>query len=210
MWTIYQEAFMKRHSINIKRLRGSKLGTERLNYHGYRLTVDGIWGDKTENAVRQFQKTRGLVVDGIVGKDTRKALEVQVAHFKDSEFKCKCPGWCNGLPSKGVSKEFLLRLEQVRAEVNKLDPDPSGKGRPVIIRSGYRCERWNKQQGGAAKSQHMISNPLAAADILVPGVTPNNLGNICDRIFDDGGVGLGGATIVHVDNRGQRARWWYN
>ncbi len=41
-----------------------------LNKLGYKLTVDGIFGNGTEEAVKQFQKSCGLSVDGIVGKDT--------------------------------------------------------------------------------------------------------------------------------------------
>ncbi|MFB7598637.1 peptidoglycan-binding protein [Streptomyces sp. NPDC056160] len=36
--------------------------------------VDGIYGPKTENAVRRLQKRAGLVVDGIIGPHTWKAL----------------------------------------------------------------------------------------------------------------------------------------
>lgn len=41
-----------------------------LNAKGYNLAVDGIWGNKTEEAVRAFQADNGLVVDGIAGKLT--------------------------------------------------------------------------------------------------------------------------------------------
>jgi len=40
-------------------------------YHG---TIDGIKGPMTTNAVRRFQRRRGLVVDGIVGPQTLRAL----------------------------------------------------------------------------------------------------------------------------------------
>lgn len=36
--------------------------------------IDGEWGDRTKAAVEQFQRARGLVVDGIVGPLTRQAL----------------------------------------------------------------------------------------------------------------------------------------
>ena len=45
-----------------------------LNYYGYTVTVDGIFGKKTEAAVKQFQKSRKLTVDGIVGQKTWNAL----------------------------------------------------------------------------------------------------------------------------------------
>ena len=41
-----------------------------LNNAGYSLDVDGIFGDNTYNAVRQYQRAQGLDVDGIVGTNT--------------------------------------------------------------------------------------------------------------------------------------------
>lgn len=43
-------------------------------YFGAGLSEDGIFGDKTYNAVRAYQKDRGLSVDGIIGPDTWKQL----------------------------------------------------------------------------------------------------------------------------------------
>ena len=45
-----------------------------LNSKGYSLSVDGIWGNRTEEMVRAFQADNGLVVDGIVGPATRAKL----------------------------------------------------------------------------------------------------------------------------------------
>ena len=38
-------------------------------------SVDGIYGHNTEQAVRKFQKSKGLAVDGRVGPVTMNALE---------------------------------------------------------------------------------------------------------------------------------------
>ena len=41
-----------------------------LNTYGAGLETDGIFGQATEQAVRSFQSTHGLEVDGIVGPMT--------------------------------------------------------------------------------------------------------------------------------------------
>ncbi len=45
-----------------------------LGYYTYK--VDGIWGSRTKNAVKNFQRAKGLTVDGIVGSKTEKALGI--------------------------------------------------------------------------------------------------------------------------------------
>ena len=54
----------------------SKLQTV-LNEHGYDLAVDGIFGEKTRAAVRDYQQKNGLKLDGIVGKETWGSLLAQ-------------------------------------------------------------------------------------------------------------------------------------
>lgn len=45
-----------------------------LGYYNYK--VDGLWGYRTTSAVKRFQRDYGLTVDGIVGKNTEKALKI--------------------------------------------------------------------------------------------------------------------------------------
>jgi peptidoglycan hydrolase-like protein with peptidoglycan-binding domain len=47
----------------------------RLNAQGARLREDGRFGRKTERAVRDAQRRMGVAADGVVGPDTRAALE---------------------------------------------------------------------------------------------------------------------------------------
>jgi lysozyme len=47
---------------------------EQLNKQGFKLSVDGNFGAKTQAAVESFQRSHGLTVDGIVGPKTSAAL----------------------------------------------------------------------------------------------------------------------------------------
>ena len=48
-----------------------KVVQERLAAKGYKCGFpDGVWGRKTDKAVRAYQRANGLVIDGVVGKNT--------------------------------------------------------------------------------------------------------------------------------------------
>lgn len=47
-----------------------------LNKFGYGLAVDDVWGPKSSNALADFQAKHGLVVDRMVGPNTRAALGI--------------------------------------------------------------------------------------------------------------------------------------
>jgi peptidoglycan hydrolase-like protein with peptidoglycan-binding domain len=51
-----------------------KAAQNELVRHHHAVVIDGIFGDKTDAAVRQFQNAVGLTVDGIVGPNTWREL----------------------------------------------------------------------------------------------------------------------------------------
>lgn len=68
-------------SIQVLRLgdRGSEVTNlqQELRQRGFNPgRVDGVYGSQTQEAVRQFQRTRGLFADGIAGRETLSALGV--------------------------------------------------------------------------------------------------------------------------------------
>lgn len=162
--------------------------------------ADGIFGKKTEAAVKYFQKENRLAVDGMAGLKTFEALflktktEPKTEHFKLSEFKCH-----NGteVPSAyyGNVQELMFKLEEIRVACGNV---------AIHIQSGYRTEEYNKRCGGAPKSQHLTAS---AADIKVKGMSPADVYKLCDRLVGArGGVGKY-KGFTHVDVRGYRARW---
>ena len=67
----------------MRTLRKGATGTEvmqlqrALNRAGCKLTVDGVFGNDTYNAVLAFQATNNLTIDGIVGPNTWDKLNGQ-------------------------------------------------------------------------------------------------------------------------------------
>ncbi len=161
--------------------------------------VDGKYGDGCVAACKAFQKARGLVVDGICGEKTWKALlatakEPQSGHFTLSEFKCH-----NGT---SVPPDYWPNLQSLME--NKLEPLRHACGdKPMTIVSGYRTPAYNKKVGGAANSQHLTAT---GADVRVQGLPPAQVHAIANKLFSTGGVGQY-PNFTHVDNRPSRARW---
>lgn len=68
---------LRKGSTNVYYIKQLQTKLNELGYKGSNkkiLDVDGKFGNNTLYAVKIFQKARGLVVDGIVGKNTWKAL----------------------------------------------------------------------------------------------------------------------------------------
>lgn len=63
---------------------GVKWVQDLLKQNGYSVTVDGVFGSKTKNAVIHFQKYNNLDTDGIVGNLTREALKKSVSYIQNS------------------------------------------------------------------------------------------------------------------------------
>lgn len=153
-----------------------------LAYLGYyRGGIDGIWGPASAAAAEAFQRSRGnLSVDGIPGSDTQNALRQAVSeplqeetddnfweeirYFTKAEFGCQCwkqRRYCDGWPHP-VQPQLVRIADRARAHF----------GRPITVVSGLRCPQHNSAVGGVENSQHMFGE---AADVFVSGVNPDTV-----------------------------------
>ncbi len=112
-------------------------------------------------------------------------------NFKLSEFICK-----DGSNEVLLEDDLLQKLQVLRDEL----------GKPVIVISAYRNEKYNKLVGGAPKSQHLYGK---AADIKVPGVSPLQVAKIANKLGFNG-IGVythNGNSFTHVDVRDYKSYW---
>ena len=119
-------------------------------------------------------------------RDTHSQLS---NNFNSIEFQCRC-GNCDVTL---IDEVHVRKLQNLRNLLKK----------PIHIISGYRCPQHNFNVGGAKHSQHMVGT---ATDIVVRGMSPNEVANVCDPFF----MGLGRYdSFTHVDSRvaDTVARW---
>ena len=158
----------------------------KLNEYGYNLVVDGIVGDYTIAAIKDFQEKHGLVVDGIAGIETFKALgKYQCVYFTEDEFKCEC-GCGFNICKNGIKKI----ADEIREHFCT----------PVIVTSGTRCKTYNDSLSGSiVQSCHRTGN---AIDIIARGVSGSELLAYCKQIVSRGSAAYTyqiDSEAVHID-----------
>lgn len=93
--------------------RGSDVSRlqELLNKNGYALETDGIFGKKTQSAVRDYQKKNALAIDGIVGNKTWDSLSgTSSAVYSGTP---DVPSYETGRPEERVSEETSAAKDKV-------------------------------------------------------------------------------------------------
>lgn len=174
-----------------------------LAYLGYYTgAIDGVWGNQSAYATKQFQQDYGIEADGICGADTEKALKHAVSYgmparkepskadsfwddvkyFKRSEFRCPC-GKCGGFPVE--PKEALVRVaDDMRGDFGSaviiVPPDGHSGG------SGVRCQSYNDSLSGSVPNSRHVQGK--AVDFSAPGVSPSRIEAYLDKIKQSGKI----------------------
>lgn len=152
--------------------------------------VDGIFGEKTRNAVESAQEDLGIPADGVWGPQTEAAVLEAVytydvdapteqepdaddpelaerfkgiRYWSPEEFRCQCYGkYCKGFPA--LPDRTLLEL---------VDDIRDKAGAPGHRSSGLRCQTHNDlQPGSVPDSRHRTGKAL---DFMIEGMTGRQL-----------------------------------
>lgn len=82
-----------------------------LNKMGYRLVVDGSFGPATMRAVRDFQSKNGLIVDGVAGISTRKALADMIKRISNNKIKLNIRGKAVLVPGELINGTNYVKID---------------------------------------------------------------------------------------------------
>lgn len=153
--------------------------------------IDGVDGQKTRQAIRNFQGAEDLSVDGVAGEQTAIRLKDAVWQdrfvkdnivpssgqppdlpdwwgkykwFAPSEFRCPC-GKCDGGIAKmheGIVAEANAMREYLGVPIVIVPPDGHSGG------SGYRCQAYNDSLLGSVWNSRHVQGK--AVDIITRGV----------------------------------------
>lgn len=173
-----------------RRTRSSTIALQRaLRLLGWPIRVDGVIGEQTTNAVRDFQRGYAfstLVAGGGVGPRTQTALRISIRrggrcsqHFTFRSFRSPGDGWIK------LDRALVRALEAYRAAL----------GEPVAILGGHRDAEWNAAHGGPPDSQHLHGT---AAD-LAPALALDDV--LALRVFSGIGYDAESGLVHHVDVR---------
>jgi hypothetical protein len=156
---------------------------------GWPIRVDGVIGEQTRSAVRDFQRGYAfstLVAGGGIGPRTQTALRMSIRrggrcsqHFTFRSFRSPGDGWIK------LDRVLVRALEVYRAAL----------GKPVTILAGHLDSEWNAAYGGNPDSQHLHGT---AADIE-PAMTLDDVFAL--RVFSGIGYDARTGLVVHVDVR---------
>lgn len=171
--------------------------------------LDGLWGEKSQRAVIDFQRSymEQEDVDDIFGAETEKRiLEViatrekpkesvnvdtapgwwkDIRYFTRAEFRCPC-GKCGGFPVE-PDENIVRLLDKVREHF----------GAPAIVSSGVRCQAHNDGLPGSAKNSYHLRGK--AVDFCVRGVSGATLLAYVKQLPVHYAYQIGTSDFVHVD-----------
>lgn len=113
--------------------------------------------------------------------------------YTREDFACKC-----GCGFAAMDSEIEDRLKSLYRFL-----EGKTSALTIAIHSGCRCQEWNKKEGGAKKSYHLLGMALDFEVFDWSGKVPNKI--IYEQLLPIEGMGTGGFyytnTYIHLDLR---------
>ena len=124
------------------------------------IKVDGVFGSETETAVRAFQTSRGLTVDGVVGPGTSAALRGQTAATATlASFRAPVPG---ETPSSGTSTDTSSTAATAAAALATYVSSTTSAGNPTTT-GGTEADAGTSVGTGAGAGGNAVSASSTAS-----------------------------------------------
>ena len=145
----------------------------------FNLMIDGIWGKQSDDCmvqvIKECQAILGAKQDGMWGNETESKYQAMngIKHFSLSEFKCHC-----GCGETRIDIRLVKILDEIRDYY----------GKPLIVTSGVRCPKHNKEVGGSSTSWHQSTRGGKASDFYVEGVNVTELLSHCIDLRNQGKI----------------------
>lgn len=145
-------------------------------------TLSGVEGLLDENECSLNSNPICIPIGGNMKAhgDNFKLIDIKVGqNFKLSDFTCRC-----GCGEVAYSPDIVKTLDKLKSQFHS----------DVVITSGFRCEKRNKEVGGEPNSLHLTGQ---AVDFVVLGVSPAKVVQYLAEY--DGGVGEY-TRHIHIDS----------
>ncbi len=155
---------------------------------GEKIEVDGVFGPKTERAVRRYQESRNLGIDGIVGPETGGAIASNAPKVKEPSAASEAPAVSTSVKNSstkglsGTARQYLEKANQAG----------------LRLVSGHR-------PGGPSWSDHGSGHAIDVAN--VPG--GSRTGSAEMRAYADSMRGKPGVKyVIYMDQKASAVDNW--
>ena len=125
---------------------------EQLNGAGYKLDTDGVYGQQTANAVKQYQKANGLSADGIAGDQT-------LGHLSNSGSTMTAPATMTAPETPKATTNRGTEYDPTMMTANMADLSAIEGGAPTFQQSQALTDALNALQAQTAQKPGAYVSP---------------------------------------------------
>jgi peptidoglycan endopeptidase LytE len=138
--------------------------------------ITGYFGAVTEDGVRKFQSTHGLVVDGVAGKETLRLLDLDVS----ANQTLKPDSYCKGMSGSAI-KEIQTKLKEMGLFTEPQVTNYFGPKTEAAVKA-FQEAAGLKADGIVGKQTYNKLMSNYRPDSLIPGMMNENVKKLQKRL----------------------------